>query len=252
MWFLTFVLKNLLRRPLRSALTVIAVAIAIGALISLVGVANGFEQSFLNIYEKEGVDLIVTQAGVFQLIRSSLDESLGAKMEAIPGVKEVFPGLLEMISQPIDGKEQPLTLQGWVPQTPIFDHLALTGGRFLTKTDDQAVMLGTVLAGNLEMKVGDEIEITEKKIFKVVGIYESSHVYENGALVMPLKVLQDLMDRKNQVSGFSISLTEKLDEAGVDRMRKKIENIKPGKLNAQRAENFVKKMFEIRLPKGMA
>ncbi len=252
MWFLTFVLKNLLRRPLRSALTVIAVAIAIGALISLVGVANGFEQSFLNIYEKEGVDLIVTQAGVFQLIRSSLDESLGAKMEAIPGVKEVFPGLLEMISQPIDGKEQPLTLQGWVPQTPIFDHLALTGGRFLTKTDDQAVMLGTVLAGNLEMKVGDEIEITEKKIFKVVGIYESSHVYENGALVMPLKVLQDLMDRKNQVSGFSISLTEKLDEAGVDRMRKKIENIKPGKLNAQRAENFVKKMFEIRLAKGMA
>src|SRR5713101_2850936 len=117
MWFLTFVLKNLLRRPLRSALTVIAVAIAIGALISLVGVANGFEQSFLNIYEKEGVDLIVTQANVIQPIRSSLDARLQPRIEAIKGVKEVLPGLLEMISQEIDGKDQALTLQGWIPET---------------------------------------------------------------------------------------------------------------------------------------
>lgn len=252
MWFLTFVLKNLARRPLRSALTVIAVAIAIGALISLVGVAYGFEQSFLNIYEKEGVDVIVTQAGVLQQIASRVDENLPAKIEALPGVKSALPGLLDMINQEINGSEQKLILQGWVPETSVFNHLTLVSGRFLTKKDKGNVILGNVLAQNLNMKVGDSIEITEGKFFKVVGIYDSSHVYESGALVMPLLELQDLMDRKGFVTGISVSFAEKLDEAGLKRMCKEIEAVKPGNLSARPAGDFVKNMFELRLAKGMA
>ena len=252
MWFLTFVLKNLFRRPLRSALTVIAVAIAIGALISLVGVANGFESSFLNIYEKEGVDLVVIQKGVINTAASHLEEKWGAKMAALPGVHEVLPALVELIDQAINGESQLLNLQGWIPETSIFDHLTLISGRHLKKTDARDVILGTVLAANLNKKVGDTIELIDNKKFTVVGIYESSHVYENGALVMPLRELQDLMGRKGQVSGFSVAFRPRLDQAGLERMRKEVEDIAPGVLRAQRAVDFVKNMFEIRMAKGMA
>lgn len=255
MWFLTFVLKNLFRRPLRSALTVIAVAIAIGALISLVGVANGFESSFVNIYEKEGVDLIVIQKGVINTATSRLEEKWGDKIYALkkkyPELQEVLPALVELVDQEINDEHQLLNLQGWMPDTSIFDHLTLVSGRLLKKTDGKDVILGTVLAGNLNKKIGDTIELLEKK-FTVVGIYESSHVYENGALVMPLKELQDLMGRQGQVSGYSIAFKPRLDEAGLERMRKEVENIAPGVLRAQRAGDFVKNMFEIRMAKGMA
>jgi putative ABC transport system permease protein len=251
MWFLTFVLKNLFRRPLRSALTVIAVAIAIGALISLVGVANGFEQSFLNIYEKEGVDLIVIQKGVLQPISSRLDEDLGPKIEAIPGVHEVLPALVEVISQEVNGETQPLNLQGWIPETSIFDHLTLVKGEPLKKTDTDSVLLGSVTASNVNRGVGDTIELVDGT-FKVKGIYKSTHVLENGALIMPLKRLQDLMNRPGQVSGYSIAFKPRLDEAGLERMRKEVENVAPGRLNAQAPGDFVKNMFEIRMAKGMA
>jgi putative ABC transport system permease protein len=251
MWFLTFVLKNLLRRPLRSALTVIAVAIAIGALVSLVGVATGFEASFLNIYEKEGVDLVIIQKGVLQPISSRLNENLGPKMEKLPGVKEVLPALVEVLSQELNGQVQVLNLQGWIPETSIFDHLTLVQGSPLKKTDTDSVLLGMVMAGNLKKKVGDTIELQEK-IYKVKGIYESSHILENGALVMPLKELQDLMGREGSVSGYSIAFSPRLNEAGLERMSKEVEKIAPGKLNAQAPGDFVKNMFEIRMAKGMA
>ena len=53
MRFLTIVLKNTVRRPLRSLLTVIAIAIAVGSVVSLVGIASGFEETFLSLYKNK-------------------------------------------------------------------------------------------------------------------------------------------------------------------------------------------------------
>ena len=59
MYFSTFILKNLLRRPARSMLTIIGLAVAVGAVVSLVGVATGFKDSFLQVYTSRGVDIVV-------------------------------------------------------------------------------------------------------------------------------------------------------------------------------------------------
>ncbi len=42
MRFTSFVLKNLLRRPVRSILTALGVALAVGTFVSLVGLSNDF------------------------------------------------------------------------------------------------------------------------------------------------------------------------------------------------------------------
>src|SRR5215469_5197168 len=98
MWFSTFIFKNLIRRPLRSLLTAFAVALAIGSVIALVGIANGFEQTFLTLYANAGVDMIVVRSGARQRMNSTLDESLGDKIKQIDGVREVLSGLADMVS----------------------------------------------------------------------------------------------------------------------------------------------------------
>ena len=68
MWFTSLVLKNLWRRKIRSVLTCTSMAIAVCAVISMLGTAEGYEQSFAALYEARGTDLVVVQAGKTQRI----------------------------------------------------------------------------------------------------------------------------------------------------------------------------------------
>ena len=47
MYFVSFLFKNLLRRPARTMLTIVGLAVAVGAVVSLVGVSTGFKDSLL-------------------------------------------------------------------------------------------------------------------------------------------------------------------------------------------------------------
>lgn len=250
MWFTTFVLRNLLRRPLRSLLTAFAVAIAIGAVIALVGIANGFEQTFLTLYANAGVDMVVVRKGARQRMNSTLDETLGEKIQQIAGVREVLAGLADTVSFEDQGLYS-VVIQGWEPQTAVFDHLTIIAGRNLKKSDRRAILLGTILAGNLGKNVGDSVEVVEGESYQVVGIYESHNVFENGALVMHLKELQRLMDRQGKVTGFSLILDNPRDAAAIGELRHKIEALAPG-LSALPTADHVKSITELRLARGMA
>src|SRR6516165_8772877 len=146
MWFTVFVLRNLMRRPLRSLLTAFAVAIAIGAVIALVGIANGFEQTFLTLYANAGVDMVVVRKGARQRMNSTLDEKLGEQIKHVDGVREVLAGLADTVSFEDQGLYG-VVVQGWEPETAVFEHLKIIEGRKLIKGDRRAVLLGTILAG---------------------------------------------------------------------------------------------------------
>jgi putative ABC transport system permease protein len=250
MWFTTFVLRNLMRRPLRSLLTAFGVAIAIGSVIALVGIANGFQHTFLNLYANAGVDMVVVRKGARQRMNSTLDERLGEKIKQLSGVREVLAGLADQVSFEDQGLYS-VVIQGWEPQTAVFNHLNIIEGRNLIKGDRRAALLGTILAGNLGKKVGDSVEVVEGESYQVVGVYESHNVIENGALVIPLHELQRIMDRQGKVTGFSLILDNPQDPAAVQELRRKIEALGPG-LSALPTADHVKSLTELRLAKGMA
>ena len=251
MWFVTFVYRNLARRPLRSFLTVVAIAIAIGSFVTLVGIATGFEHTFLKIYESTGIDVIVVRTGSRQRLTSALPERLATEIRQLPGVKEVIGGLADMQSFGEDGAFSAL-IQGWEPETAAFDHLRIVQGRNLTKKDEKSVLLGTILASNIDKKVGDSVELMEKELFQVVGIYETANVVENGAMVVPLKELQRIWDRKGLVTGFSIIMDrDKKDTASIKEIRGRVEELAPG-LKAMSPRDLVNSTSEIQLAKGMA
>jgi putative ABC transport system permease protein len=250
MWFTTFVWKNLRQRPMRSLLTIFAIAMAIGSVVSLVGLANSFEQTFLSLYQNAKIDMMVLRSGARQRLTSALPESLGDKMKNVPGVKEVYRGLVDMVAFEDAGLYN-VVVQGWEPETPVFDHFTITSGRSLRKDDTRAVLLGTILANSLGKKINDTVEVIESRPYTVVGIHESRNVLENGALVIPLKELQTIMGRKDQVTGFSLILDNPNDPAAIESVHRQVQELSTD-LKAFSTADYVKSFTEIRLAKSMA
>src|SRR5208337_3862339 len=98
MRFYSFVLKNVVRRRVRSTLTVVGMAVAVGAVVALIGVSNGTERSFKEIYKRQNIAIIVDQHGAKQRLTSVLEEKLGEQIAKIPGVQQVNGGLVDYTS----------------------------------------------------------------------------------------------------------------------------------------------------------
>ncbi len=256
MYFFTFIFRNVLRRPVRSALTGVGVMLAVGAVVALLGIAQGFERSFAELFELRGVDLVVVRAGRTDRMTSNLDEAIGERLAELPGVQSAIPGLAEVVSFP-EAHLIGVPIQGWPLDSPQFDDLSLQSGRRLRPDDENGVLLGLVLARNLELTTGQSIEI-EMEPFEVVGIFESFNVIENGSAVMSLSRLQTLMDRHGQVSGFQVVLTPNDDKEVLrDRVRTAIAELRdeegrPLKLEALPTRDYVDSVVQIRVARGMA
>ena len=84
MRFLTLVYRNVSRRPIRSALTVCGMAIAVAAVVALVGIADSFQRSLLDLYQGQGVDIVVVRSRSVDRMASDLDQGVTEKIKAVP------------------------------------------------------------------------------------------------------------------------------------------------------------------------
>lgn len=260
MRFTQFICKNVLRRKVRSTLTGIGVAVAISAVVALLGVANGFEQSSREMLTGHHVDLIVKRVGSGDFDTTRLDESIGAQLAQIKNVAQVSPVLEDNVKLSDDPFGVPL--EGLSPHSPELDEFAQRiapgQGRNLLPTDHDCVIVGTILARNLGKKPGDTVVI-ESKPFKIVGIYQGGSMLENRGAVAHLGELQSLMDRAGQVSEFQIRLKPGIagDEAAVNRVKEAIADLrgpdgKPYHLGGMTTEQFVDSDNGIKLAGAMA
>jgi putative ABC transport system permease protein len=251
MRFYTFVLKNVLRRRVRSCLTIVGMAVAVGAVVALVGISQGFERSFLDVYQRQKVDLIIQQRGVKQKLTSVLESKLGEQIAKISGVKAVNSGLVDFTSMDELGPVGVL-VQGWEADATLMHDLdILPGGRLLEASDKNGILLGERLAISLEKKVGDTLSVFDNETYTVRGIFKSKTVYENGSMVVLLADLQRFMGRPGQVSGFTVLVDQPNDKTEVERIRHEIEAL--GKnLEVTPTMEFVNSTAEIRFIRAMA
>lgn len=98
MHFITMVAKNLLRRRVRSLLTVVGLSTAVAAVVALVGISDSFVGSFHQVYEAHGVDLVVSRHGAADRLSSAMEESLAGQIAGLERVAEASGVLLETLS----------------------------------------------------------------------------------------------------------------------------------------------------------
>ncbi|QDU90858.1 Macrolide export ATP-binding/permease protein MacB [Pirellulimonas nuda] len=248
--FISFLFRNVMRRKWRSFLTASAVAIAVASVVALVGISTGFLDTFKSFYQELGIDMLVTREGGARKLTSAIPEEISDKIAALPGVKDVIPGSVDIISLNDYGL-QVVPVNGLVPGTFVFDHYRMTSGRKLTVDDGAAAMLGAGLAKAVEKNVGDTLELIPGEPYEIVGIYEADSQLDNAAVVLSLKQHQYMMDREGQVTGISIVLDDPNDKEAMARIKSEVEKMERG-IVAKPTKEHVENLQEIRLAIGMA
>ena len=79
-------LKNLLRRKIRTLLTVIGIAIGVAAIIGLGALADGLQSGYGSMLKGTKADLILSQPDAFDLSYSTVDEAIGKELLNAPEV----------------------------------------------------------------------------------------------------------------------------------------------------------------------
>ena len=241
MHFLSFVYKNLRRRPIRSGLTAWGVAVAVAAVVMLVGISRGFETELLKVYEQHGADLLVFRAGVMQRLTSSLDIGLGDEIARLDNVAAVAPGLMDVVSFE-DEDLIGVTINGWPADSSFIKQINVIEGRRIEPGDARVVMLGKVLAETMHKKVGDEVAVIEGQAYRVVGIYQTYNVFENGSIVMELGDLQKMLGREGDITFFMVTAGKK-DKASIEAL---------GGLDAMSGREYADTATELRLARSSA
>jgi putative ABC transport system permease protein len=247
MTFLTVVLKNLLRRKTRSLLTVAGIAVGIGAVVALTSIAWGFQKSWERAYTARGTDMIVTKVTSRSPMPTPFAETMKGELAALPGVRDVSGLLSDMASI----EDAPTVLVfGWELGGFMWEHLKLQSGRWPAGDDEKAVVIGSVAADMLGKKVGDTVQV-EIDQFTVTGIFESSALVENGALIMALPQLQRVMEHEGKVSFLNIRLAPGTPSAGIEELRRTIKARYPG-FNAFTGGEVAQNNTAIQVAKAMS
>lgn len=196
--FVGFAWRNVWRRRLRTALTLGGIGMGIGAFVALVGFSRSFEHAWLEMYENAGTDLAVVQK---TFLNTSVDQSIGPTLLKIPQIARAAPMIVNMMAVT---PEVNTLVYGWQASTFEFNAITILSGRKF-QDGKQEVLLGELLAGSLNKKVGDTLDL-QGSTFTVVGIFRSGSALEAGAIIMPLGELQQLSSLTGKVTAFHVQL----------------------------------------------
>lgn len=250
MSFIGFVFKSLMRRPFRTFLTLTALATAIGSVMALVGVADGFANSFRGVYESHSVDVVVSREGSADRLSSSIPDEFTGAIANVEGVARAAGVLLETLSiedQQIYGiPAMGLRLDGW-----LFAEYGLRPpNQDLSGDVPESIYLGKNLADRMESKVGDVVLIFDES-FRVGGTFESGSIWENGSMILSLPALQRLTGREGQLTYINVLLDESVQRDQVDAVKERLEAVDP-KILALPTDEFVETDRRMQMASSMA
>src|SRR5262245_58744520 len=195
MYFASFILKNLIRRPWRTVLTVLGLAVAVGSMVSLLAINHNVELAVSDSFHRRDVDLVVTQAGVVFETDSDFSEALVEKVRQLPNVGEHGVSEALVTVEPLYREKgvvlkESIMIQGWRPDNKAFADIELLEGQFLSEEATGKVMLGSQLASTIKKGIGDTIYLRFDSKYEIVGIYRSFVSFEDKAVTMSLKDAQ--------------------------------------------------------------
>lgn len=262
MYFVAFILKNLTRRPVRTALTVLGLAVAVGSMIGLLGVTRNFRSSLADTFAERRVDLVVVQKGATVQLTSEIPYSIVERVAKWPEIEAIDASLVDMSEMQYTGtgSSQTVLIQGWLPENFGFGDMEIIAGRALTRDDrgHNRIMLGSSLARDINKTAGDTLTVITTEC-EIVGVFKTSSFYENSGILMLLNHFQELSGRKDVVTGFSVRVRKTTDnpDAEVEAVRQKImalttEDGKPLNLAADRPNKYLDNAGHLKITEAMA
>jgi len=202
-------LKNLLRRKIRTLLTVLGVAIGVAAIIGLGALADGLQSGYGSMLKGSKADLILSQPDTYDLSYSTVDEAIGQELLNAPEVSDVSG----MVQGFIQAENNPYFFAfGHTPDSFALERYHIIQGQGLEGHISQAihgkpVLLGSAAAEVMEKTVGDSLRLSGS-VYRILGIYETGDAFEDSGAVLELKDAQELLGRPRTVSLYYIRLKD--------------------------------------------
>lgn len=193
------VLKNLWRRGMRSFLTIMGIAVGVAAVVALGAMADGIAQNYGNAIGLSN-DLLVTQANAYDIVFSNLDQDFTQRIEAIPDVSNVEPGVFAWIAV---GNTPYFLIYGYNPDSVAIQHYRIVEGKPLIS--DKQIVIGRRAADALNKRVDDTIRINGIP-YRIVGIYETGQGMEESGGVVTLEDAQEIGQKQRSVSLFQVGV----------------------------------------------
>jgi putative ABC transport system permease protein len=196
------VIANLVHRPLRSLISVCAVALEVILILLIVsffyGQLNGSKASQVGV----GADVMVQPPGSSALIGvtgAPMPVKVGDKLRRLPHVTVAAPVIWELTTKPTLEIIYGIDIDSYNSIPPALRFLS--GGPFQGPYD---VMVDDYFAGLKHVKVGDSIEILSHQ-FRICGIVEHG---KGARKFLPIATMQDLIGAPDHASVFYVKLDD--------------------------------------------
>jgi putative ABC transport system permease protein len=216
-------IRNISRKKGRSLSTVIQVALAVGILLSILGVGYSLGVAISDEFDNFTYDIMIT--GQVENGKP-LTEDLEPFIENIEGVSDAEP----FLAVEMEYGEDTLLCFGYYYDTISYNYKdTMYRGRWFTKAEQDSnasvIVISRTLARIYDIDIGDTIGLemaTGTHEFKVIGTNEGQMRNGMGAYA-PITTLQDKMMWANLVIGFTV-VTDTDDHDLIDRTSTAIED----------------------------
>lgn len=222
--------KNLLRKRVRSLLTLVGIALSSWVLVSLLGFNNGYKTALSKDIDNMGFQLMIMAKGcpyeaATMMLKGGtglkyMKESIIGEVAKEPEVEKTTPILMAAAFDPNKGESGGVAVYfGVDPKTfsemkPFFKFRK--GAWFREENAYEAVM-GYEAAELEQREVGDMILIPGKNVqFKVVGILERTGTQDDGTIFVPLKTTQKVFGKPDEITTLGIKVKKGVDSARLE------------------------------------
>lgn len=204
------ILRNLSQRKVRTGLTVFGIALGIFAVIVMGSMSENFNQTFETSFALTADKIrVFGSSGVFG---GSVTTGKAAEVRKVPGVKDAYGLLMAPLEEGGGMSFGSNQIVGVPPEkaSTVLEPVQVKYGRGLMRGDRYVTVVGSSVATQYGVGVGDRLEIQDK-YFTVVGVLEYTGSFFDASAAVPLDIAQDVYERDDQVS-----MIFAIPEEGVD------------------------------------
>lgn len=234
------IVANLAYRPLRSLISIVAVAVEVTLILLIVGLATGMLDDARKRQEGTGADIIVRPPGSSNLIGFSgapVSVKVADILRKQPHVVAVSPIVAQLTSAGNIEVIYGIDLESFEAVGGPFHYLE--GGPFQGPDD---MLVDDYFAQGNKVRPGSAIEVLNHK-FRVAGVVEHGR---GGRRFIPLKTMQELMGAENKATMFYVKLDDPSNADAVARQIKTISGMETYSVMSMR--EFLSLMTTDKLP----
>jgi len=222
---LKLALRNFGRRRFRTVLTLLGVAVGISTIVALVSVAYGAKEQAVS-FLSEATDFMITPKAAGEMA-AEIPERMVKQIKLYAEVEAAGPVLSQMVF--INGEF------GWAlgvtPDTYEIITIPLKEGEVFEEGEKRKVIVGSNLADQLDLKVGDSVRISPSsdepgKVFVVAGILQPTGSVVDMGCYMDLEQLQEIVHKRGKISMIMVKLRDpRLGESFKEKVEKRYQDL---------------------------